>query len=265
MRVLAVPHPEREHRANELLGRRGLVRTRGHHTQRYPTISLAPTAGRLPAMRPFGSRRHITADTPLDGEIPVDSKHKMSELAPAKVQSSIDRALRILAARHAAGAHRVHELQAVVQVCPAGEHYARWRKDRHRIMQRSSKRWGTHNWPDRLAANDVAVVLLPYPAGRVGPALAAAKIVCEPVFIHGRAETRPAVELLAHPGRAALAAHDARQRHARPRAACARGVPARAHATPLAAGLRRLLVAAAATRRPVTTRTPGTARRHQAL
>ena len=40
-------------------------------------------------------------------------------------------------------------------------------------------------------------MLLPYPAGRVGPALAAAKIVYEPVFLYGRAETRAAVELLA--------------------------------------------------------------------
>ena len=84
-----------------------------------------------------------------------------------------------------------------MQVCPAGEHYARWRKDRHRIMQRSSKRWGSQNWGDRLPPDDVAVVLLPYPAGRVGPALAAAKIVYTPVFISGRAETRPAAELLA--------------------------------------------------------------------
>ena len=148
-------------------------------------------------MRLFGPRRHVTADTPQDGAIPADSPHSMSELAPAELQSSIDRALRILDARRAAGAHRAHELQAVVQVCPVGEHYARWRKDRPRIMQRSSKRWGTHSWADRLPANDVAVVLLPYPAGRVGPALAAAKIVYTPVFISGRAETRPAVELLA--------------------------------------------------------------------
>jgi len=148
-------------------------------------------------MRLFGSRQDITADTPLDGAIPADSKHRMSDLSPARVQSSIERALRILAARRAAGGRREHELQAVVQVCPAGEHYARWRKDRNRIMQRSSKRWGTHSWPERLAANEVAVVLLPYSAGRVGPALAAAKIASEPVFIHGHAETRPAVELLA--------------------------------------------------------------------
>ena len=39
--------------------------------------------------------------------------------------------------------------------------------------------------------------MLPYPAGRVGRALAAAKIVYIPVAVSGRAETRAAVELLA--------------------------------------------------------------------
>ena len=148
-------------------------------------------------MRPFGSRTRVTADTPLDGAIAPDSKRKMSELSPAKVQASIDRALRILAARRVAGGRDEHELQVVVQVCAGGEHYARWRKDRDRIMQRSSKQWGTHGWAERLPAGDVAVVLLPYPAGRVGPALAAAKIAYTPVALSGRAETRAAVELLA--------------------------------------------------------------------
>jgi hypothetical protein len=148
-------------------------------------------------MRLFASRQQVTADTPLDGPVVAGSRRNMSELSPAKMQASIDRALQIHAARHATGAHHEHELQPVVQVCPAGEHYPRWRKDRHRIMQRSSERWGTGAWADRLPAGDVAVVLLAYPAGRVGPALAGAKIAYEPALISGRAETRPAVELLA--------------------------------------------------------------------
>jgi len=97
-----------------------------------------------------------------------------------------------------AGGYREHELQVVLQVCPAGEHYARWRKDRDRLLGRSSKRWGYL----QLAAasepegrRDRAVAL---PGGqRVGTALAAAKIVYEPLFIHGCAESRLAVELLA--------------------------------------------------------------------
>jgi hypothetical protein len=148
-------------------------------------------------MHLFGSRRHVTADTPLDGAIAADSPRSMSELAPAKVRASIDRALRIHEARRAAGGRRELELQAVVQVCPAGEQYARWRKERHRVLRRSSTRWGTDSWPGGLPAGDVAVLLLPYAAGRVGPALAGARVVYTPVFISGRAESRPAVELLA--------------------------------------------------------------------
>ncbi len=84
-----------------------------------------------------------------------------------------------------------------MQVCGDGEQYARWRKDRDRIMQRSSKRWGTGAWPDRLAAGDIALVLLPYPADRVRPALATPKLAYQPAFIDGQAENRDAVVLLA--------------------------------------------------------------------
>jgi hypothetical protein len=148
-------------------------------------------------MRLFGSRTTVTADTPLDGAIAPDSKRNMSELSPAKVQASIDRALRILEARRVAGGRDEHELQVVVQVCAAGEHYPRWRKDRDRIMQRSSKHWGTHSWGDRLPRATSRSSCCPTPAGRVGPALAAAKIAYTPVAVCGRAETRAAVELLA--------------------------------------------------------------------
>jgi len=147
-------------------------------------------------MRLFGSRRQVTANTPLDGVQEIRPRG-VGELSRAEVQASIDRALRILAARRAAGGYRELELQAVVQVCPAGEQYARWRKERNRLMARSSKRWGARSWPERLNPSDVGIVLLPYPPGRVGPALGSAKIVAEPLFIQGRAETRAAVELLA--------------------------------------------------------------------
>ena len=148
-------------------------------------------------MRLWGSRESIDADTPLDGAIEQGRARSQSELSPAKIRVSIDRALQIFEARRADGGRRVHELQAVVQVCPSGEHYASWRKDRNRLMTRSSRRWGTGLWPERLPVGDVGVVLLPYPAGKVGPALASAKIVYEPVFINGGAATRAAVELLA--------------------------------------------------------------------
>ena len=201
-------------------------------------------------MRLLRSRRPVTADTPLEGAQEMRPR-RVSDLSASEVQASIDRALRIFEARRAAGGRRELELQVVVQACPAGLHYARWRKERNRVMARSSKRWGTGAWPEQLPSGHVAIVVLPYAAGRVGPALAAAKVVYMPAFIDGRAETRAAIELLAMQAVRRVAAHDRRRGHARARAAGARGVPAGTCAAPLAAGLRRVVVAAAAARRPV--------------
>ena len=111
-------------------------------------------------MRLFGSRRPVTADTPLDG-VQESRPRRVGEISRAEVQSSIDRALRILEARRIAGGYCEHELQVVLQVCPAGEHYAGWRKGRDRLLARSSKRWGTYSWPQRLNPRDVGIVLLP--------------------------------------------------------------------------------------------------------
>ena len=58
----------------------------------------------------------------------------VSELSASEVRASIDRALRIFEARRVAGGRRELELQVVVQACPAGLHYARWRKERNRVM-----------------------------------------------------------------------------------------------------------------------------------
>jgi hypothetical protein len=148
------------------------------------------------AMRLFGSRRPVTADTPLEGAQEMRPR-PVSELSVSEVRASIDRALRIFEARRVAGGRRELELQVVVQACPAGLHYARWRKERNRLMARSSKRWGTGAWPEQLPSGHVAIVVLPYAAGRVGPALAAAKLVSMPAFLDGRAESRTAIELLA--------------------------------------------------------------------
>jgi hypothetical protein len=147
-------------------------------------------------MRLWRSRRAVTADTPLEGAQEMRPR-QVSELSTREIQASIDRALRIMDARRVAGGRRELELQVVVQACPAGLHYPRWRKERNRVMARSSKRWGTGAWPEQLPSGHVAIVVLPYAAGRVGPALAAAKIVYPPAFLDGRAETRAAVELLA--------------------------------------------------------------------
>lgn len=148
------------------------------------------------AMRLFGFRRPVTADTPLEDTQEMRPR-RVHDLSASEIRASIERALAILQARLDAGGRREYELQVIVQACPAGEHYARWRKERDRLMARSSKRWGTGAWPERLPSGEVGIVVLAYPAGRVGPALAAAKIGYEPVFVNGRAETRAAVELLA--------------------------------------------------------------------
>ena len=92
-------------------------------------------------MRLFGSRRAVTADTPLEGAHEMRPR-RVSALSASEIQSSIDRALRILTARWDAGGRRELELQVIVQACPGGLHYGRWRKERDRLMARSSKRWG---------------------------------------------------------------------------------------------------------------------------
>lgn len=124
----------------------------------------------------------ITAETPLDGGLTPNQTYSADDLTWRSVVASIDRALAILAARQAAGVKTL-DLQLVVQACPPGPHYARWRKDRHRLFQRSNKALGTSQWPEQLPRNHFALLLLPYPAGKVGAALAGAKLQAEPMFI----------------------------------------------------------------------------------
>ena len=205
-------------------------------------------------MRLFGSRTSVTADTPLDGAIAPDSKRKMSELSPAKVQASIDRALRILVARRVASGHDEHELQVVAPVCAGGEHYPRWRKDRDRIMQRSSNSGAPTAGPSACRRAMSRSSCCPTPPAASG-ALAAAKIVYTPVAVSGRAETRAAVEPLAmqvvrlwlHMTPASDTLVPAAPMLEEFQRACMQ------HATPLAAWLRRVRVAAAAARRSLTT------------
>ena len=148
-------------------------------------------------MRRLLRGKRITAATPLDSTPDADRPQRIGDLSAPEVQASIGRALQILAARSKAPGYVQHELQPVVQVCASGEHYARWRKDRDRLLRRSSNGWSAAAWPERLGPSEVAIVLLPYPAGRVGPAVAASKVVYRPAFIDGRAESPEAVILLA--------------------------------------------------------------------
>lgn len=123
----------------------------------------------------------ITADTPLEGGLMPGHAYSARDLTWQSVVASIDRGLAILAARQAAGVKTL-DLQLVVQACPAGEQYPRWRKERHRLLQRSNKAWSTVQWPERMPRDRFALLLLPYPAGKVGPALAGAKLQAEPMF-----------------------------------------------------------------------------------
>ncbi len=128
----------------------------------------------------FGRKgKAVTADSPLDG--PRENGHLLGVKWP-QVTSSIDRALRIMAARRAAGVE-AKELQVVLQVCPGGQGYPKWRKERDRVLRRTSSRYGAATWPERVPEGSIAVLLVPYAAGRVGPALAAAKVAAQPRFV----------------------------------------------------------------------------------
>lgn len=130
----------------------------------------------------FGRRgRVITTATPLDGGGLHAKEGSLIGVKWPQLTTSINRALRIFDARRAAG-WPIVELQLVLQVCPSGTGYVKWKKDRERMMRRSSGRYGTGGWPDRMADGMVGVFLAPYPAGRVGPALAGAKLGAAPVF-----------------------------------------------------------------------------------
>lgn len=130
----------------------------------------------------FGRRgRAITAETRLDGGGLHAKEGSLLGVKWPHVTTSIDRALRIFDARRAAGWPSA-ELQLVLQVCPSGTGYVKWKKDRERMMRRSSGKYGTGGWPGRLADGRIGVLLAPYPAGRVGPALAGAKLGAAPVF-----------------------------------------------------------------------------------
>lgn len=63
----------------------------------------------------------------------------------------------------------VLEVQLVVQVCGASR-YPTWRREREAKWQRD-REYSTSRWPQTLPPSAHAVLLLPAPAGRVGPAL----------------------------------------------------------------------------------------------
>jgi hypothetical protein len=143
----------------------------------------------LNAVMPLFTRRAsaVTASTALDGPPNFDARRTASFKQAKQAPSRIERALAIMAARREAG-QRVMEIQLVAQAIAgstAPERYNRWRKDWDRRL-RASGPWDAHEWPPRLASDELAMLIAPFPAGRVGPALRAAKLAAQPMFVAGR-------------------------------------------------------------------------------
>jgi hypothetical protein len=82
----------------------------------------------------------------------------------------------------------VIDVQLVAQVCSAAS-YEEWKRVVERTWRRHQNgRYTTAQWPAGLREGERAVMLGPYPAGRVG--LAAGKqpkLIATPVFAHGDA------------------------------------------------------------------------------
>jgi hypothetical protein len=158
-----------------------LPRTRCRSRAGVPQGGAVRLGARLLRRRP----EVITADTPLDGGPQPSEIPKSGKLQWDEVVAGIDRALAILAARRAAGVTTL-DVQLVIQACSPGTGYLRWRKERQRLFQRSNQTLTTEHWPDRLPHNQFALLLLPYPAGKVGPALAGTNLRASPmVFFPG--------------------------------------------------------------------------------
>ncbi len=75
-----------------------------------------------------------------------------------------------LAALAGAGGADPPELQLVVQVC-AGASYAPLRHGRGLAWRKQGAPYATDDWPDALADGELALLLVPVPAGRVGRAI----------------------------------------------------------------------------------------------
>lgn len=100
----------------------------------------------------------------------------------AKLEKSIGGALSRLAA-----APDTLEVQLLVQVVTAGG-YDDWRAAREKAWRKQGGQWSTASWPAAIDAEEIAGLLLPVSAGRVGPALGKhPRAVAEPLFSKGEA------------------------------------------------------------------------------
>jgi len=83
---------------------------------------------------------------------------------------------------------QVIDVQLVAQLC-AATGYPRWRAAVERDWQRQNKRcgsrWTTAQWPRTLTEDQIAVLLIPLPAGRVGLAARGPRPIADPIFSSG--------------------------------------------------------------------------------
>jgi hypothetical protein len=113
----------------------------------------------------------------------------------------LQRALELLRQLEDDPSVEVIEVQPVAQLC-GGAGYLAWRDGVERAWRRQKGgRLSTASWPRTLGTDHVAVLLLPLPAGRVGPAARNARPIADPVFSSGvplvdAPGTDPVLELL---------------------------------------------------------------------
>lgn len=78
------------------------------------------------------------------------------------------------------------EIQPLIQVCAAGS-YISWRNNWEKAWRKKQVPWSTASWPPRLSEGELAALLVPVSAGRVGTALGKyPRPIAEPVLIVGR-------------------------------------------------------------------------------
>ncbi len=128
------------------------------------------------ALRPRRNRPRQGAD----GRFTVRSDRDRRAL-----RKKLGRALAVLDRRAQHPGCEVADIQLLARVCPAPS-YPAWKRDQERTWKRQGGRYSTASWPVQLGENEIAVVLLPLAAGRVG--LAAGKhprAVADPIFSCG--------------------------------------------------------------------------------
>jgi hypothetical protein len=109
-----------------------------------------------------------------------------SERDRERIRGELAQGLQRLEALEAQGAE-VLELQPLMQViAPSG--YPAFREAREQAWRRQGGTWTTRHWPADLADDNVGVLLLPLPAGRVGVAAGKhPRVAASPMFTAGRA------------------------------------------------------------------------------